>query len=200
MSEPRRPTIVLDFDGVIHRYSHGWQGGDLYDGATDGCRAALERLHELGRLVVCTARGGQEWVETKVDTLRDPDEWTAIWAWLKVHHLDDLIAEVTSIKPMGAVYIDDRAIHYEPGNWGAVVREAERRLNAPHKPLGRAFIVRMVRLAEDGYTVPKGSIGAIGRDMGEDYVWVNWTGSLSTGPIDTAHLEQLGELLVEIPT
>ncbi|MFG2963558.1 hypothetical protein ACGFZS_09740 [Streptomyces sp. NPDC048288] len=39
-------TIAVDFDGVIHQYSRGWQDGSIYDppmpGALDGLRTLME--------------------------------------------------------------------------------------------------------------------------------------------------------------
>lgn len=37
-------TIAIDFDGVIHKYSKGWQDGDIYDKPNEG---AFEYLNEL---------------------------------------------------------------------------------------------------------------------------------------------------------
>ena len=37
-------TIVLDFDGVIHKSSKGYHDGTVYDDPVDGTRKALEIL------------------------------------------------------------------------------------------------------------------------------------------------------------
>ena len=41
-------TIVFDFDGVIHKYSKGWQDGSIYDEPTPGVSAVIEKLHNKG--------------------------------------------------------------------------------------------------------------------------------------------------------
>ncbi len=80
---PRRRTLAVDFDGVLHRYSRGWQGGAIYDGPVDCALDSLQALQSAGfRLVVFTAR----------------EDLVAVRAWLLAHGFPaDL--EVTNRKP-----------------------------------------------------------------------------------------------------
>lgn len=39
-------TIAVDFDGVIHKYSKGWQNGSIYDEPVEGAKEALLELLE----------------------------------------------------------------------------------------------------------------------------------------------------------
>mgnify|MGYP003657985253 FL=1 len=52
--EIKNNTIAIDFDGVIHKYSKGWQGlQNAYDPPNDGAVESIKRLKELGfRLVI----------------------------------------------------------------------------------------------------------------------------------------------------
>ena len=95
--EVKKNTIAIDFDGVIHRYSQGWQGMDnAYDPPNDGTTEALQRLVDAGhRIVVFSSRNT-----------------TVIQNWLKKYALEQYVAEVTNTKVPAKVYIDDRAYRF----------------------------------------------------------------------------------------
>jgi len=107
-------TIAIDLDGVIHKYSRGWQDGSIYDGPTEGCADALAELAQRYRVVVFTTRGA------------DRNGELAVWDWLRKHDLAAHVAEVTALKPPASFYIDDRAIRHS--DWvttGDLVRHYE---------------------------------------------------------------------------
>lgn len=104
-SEPLRRTVAVDFDGVIHGYSRGWQGGELYDVPTAGAAEALHELSKHYKLVVFTAR-------------HDVD---AVWAYLRSHRLAQYFVDVTNRKPAAVAYIDDRAVRFH--DWGQVLED-----------------------------------------------------------------------------
>ena len=93
-------TIAIDFDGVIHKYSKGWQGlYNAYDPPNDGAIESLRELKARGyRLVIFSSR--------PVEPIHD---------WLKKYELEDCFDEVTNTKIPARIYIDDRAYHFE--NW-----------------------------------------------------------------------------------
>jgi len=41
MKNITKNTIAVDFDGVIHQYSKGWEDGSIYDKPVKGVRQAL---------------------------------------------------------------------------------------------------------------------------------------------------------------
>lgn len=89
-------TIAIDFDGVVHAYSQGWQDGEIYDDPAVGLVMALCKLRPNYRLVIFTAR----------------HDLGAVATWLREHHLDHYFSDVTNRKPAAAVYLDDRAIRF----------------------------------------------------------------------------------------
>lgn len=91
-------TLVIDFDGVIHEYSEGWEDGSIYDPPVEGARENLKKLATQYELVIHTTR------ENKQEIKR----------WLKIYGFDMPLKIVTG-KPRGIAYIDDRAVRFT--NW-----------------------------------------------------------------------------------
>jgi Predicted sugar phosphatases of the HAD superfamily len=88
-----KKTILVDFDGVIHKYSRGWDDGTTYDGPMEGAKEALAALSEGWRVVIFSTRDN--------DQIRD---------WLERNGFPDY--EVTSWKIPATAIIDDRAIRF----------------------------------------------------------------------------------------
>ncbi len=109
----RKPILCIDFDGVIHRYSKGWQGGEIYDDVVPGFFDWAEKAREHFKLVIYSSR-------SKTD---DGIEAMKIWLRNKVN--DDSVLdwfEFANEKPPAFLTIDDRAVCFG-GTWDTVDME-----------------------------------------------------------------------------
>ena len=97
-TEFKEKTIAIDFDGVIHKYSKGFQGlYNIYDPPNEGTERALQDLKKIGyRLIIITSRP----VEPIID-------------WLKKYKLEGYFEDITNIKHPAKFYIDDHAVRFE---------------------------------------------------------------------------------------
>jgi len=118
MARRRRRSIAIDFDGVIHRYSKGWNGGAIYDPPVDGARDALARIHRRYNVIIFTTRVNPE--------MHGGDaQMEAVVAWLEENgfrrgeHFD----EITHVKQPALVYIDDRALRFTA--WDTALQELD---------------------------------------------------------------------------
>jgi len=102
--EFKEKTIAIDFDGVIHRYSKGFQGlQNTYDPPTEGTREALDFFKDAGyRLIIVSSRPVQP-----------------IKAWLHKHDMTHYFDDVSNIKHPARYYIDDHAIRFPKGEVNA---------------------------------------------------------------------------------
>jgi hypothetical protein len=92
--------VAVDFDGVIHAYSRGWADGSIYDGPVPGAMQALAELQGLGlEVVVYTSRH-----------TADIADWISAQAAYARVNLGPI--EITNLKPIASVYIDDRAVRF----------------------------------------------------------------------------------------
>ena len=107
----KKHSIAVDFDGVIHRYSRGWQDGTIYDPPMPGVRPALMALQKKFKIIIFSRRA---YVKSQGTV--------AIKKWLDKNKIP--YNSVTKIKPMARWYIDDRAIRFI--TWPKTLKELGR--------------------------------------------------------------------------
>lgn len=95
-----KPTVVFDFDGVIHSYTSEYRGATIIpDPPVEGIRDAIADIRKLYNVIVvsfrCITPVGKEAVET----------------WLKNFGIE--VDAVMAEKPPAIAYIDDRAICFD---------------------------------------------------------------------------------------
>lgn len=96
-----KPTVVFDFDGVIHSYKSGWQGpGIVQDPVVPGIGNAINELRGLGYKVVV--------VSTRCTS---PEGMGAVRRYLLDNAIE--VDDVATEKPPALCYIDDRAIRFD---------------------------------------------------------------------------------------
>jgi hypothetical protein len=105
MTEPKKRTLLVDFDGVIHRYGWGWHDGTAYDIPFDGAKEGLEELERKG-------------YEITIFSTRDAGQ---IRAWLKKWAFPQW--PITNQKLPAFAIIDDRAIRFV--FWRQVIDDLE---------------------------------------------------------------------------
>lgn len=111
----RKPILCLDFDGVIHSYTSGWQGvAEIPDEPVEGAIAFMLAALNYFSVQIYSTRSAY------------PQGRAAMRAWLRTHAqaawwptpdgpgLEDIMFPDT--KPPALVTIDDRALTFT-GEW-----------------------------------------------------------------------------------
>lgn len=111
----QQKTICIDFDGVIHDYSNGWQGEDVFGQMIPNADIGTSVLKQKG------------WTVIIFTTRKKTDE---LEKWLKEHNIAyDYInenprqPENTSSKIIADVYLDDRGICFRGRRDSWLMRE-----------------------------------------------------------------------------
>jgi hypothetical protein len=104
-----KPILCIDFDGVIHSYERGWQGGEIYGTVTKGFWGWAIKAQDLFRLVVYSSR------------TKEPGGIEAMQGWLAKEwgRAEPMPAlEFACEKPPAFLTIDDRCVRFD-GLWTA---------------------------------------------------------------------------------
>lgn len=98
-----RKILLLDFDGVLHRYRRGWSGpGNIDDVPVDGAQDFVLEAMKHFRVMVYSSR---TYYENGLSAMK---VWMSNWGFPEV--------EFPTEKPPAYVTIDDRAIQFK-GVW-----------------------------------------------------------------------------------
>lgn len=106
-----KPILCLDFDGVIHKYSRGWQDGSIYDGITEGFVEWATEAKDFFQLVIYSSRSKTP------EGIEAMKEWLAA-QWADEERIGVSDFEFASEKPPSFITIDDRALTFN-GDWGS---------------------------------------------------------------------------------
>jgi hypothetical protein len=122
-----KPTLCVDFDGVIHFYERGWQGGLIYGIVTPGFFEWAQRAQDHFKLVIYSSRSkDREMLIAMHDWIV---EQSLVWVEMQEHGSTLSVAdfEFACEKPAAWLTIDDRAICFQ-GDWCALELSTDRML------------------------------------------------------------------------
>ncbi|MFD8226891.1 hypothetical protein ACFV16_22270 [Streptomyces massasporeus] len=115
---PYTKAIGVDFDGVIHTYGQGWQGGEIYGELMPGAAESLRTLMETYAVFIHTTRDPHTvapWMaERGFPAEADEDPTRNFWSTQGV-------LLVTQKKLVAIAFIDDRAIPFR--TWDQAMTE-----------------------------------------------------------------------------
>lgn len=111
-----KPILCLDFDGVLHSYTSGWQGADkIPDPPVPGAIAFLREAVEHFSVHIFSSRSHQR------GGIEAMARWIGFWGTKERLSDDEELAwmgelKFPTVKPPAMITIDDRAITFE-GLW-----------------------------------------------------------------------------------
>jgi hypothetical protein len=119
-------TVAVDFDGVIHAYSKGWQDGSIYDEPVDGALDALRRLMREHAVFIHTTRSRHQvarWIEQRTGYGIECVTRVSLLPWRRKFWNRHGLLLVTNRKLPAVAYIDDRAIRFT--DWAQALKDLE---------------------------------------------------------------------------
>jgi hypothetical protein len=111
-----KPTICIDFDGVIHSYERGWQNGEIYGTVVPGFFEWVEAAKDHFHLVIYSSRSKNE--DGVIAMGKWLHEQRSIWRKATGFPNDKSMTEIgiAHEKPAAWLTIDDRCVRFD-GRW-----------------------------------------------------------------------------------
>lgn len=111
-------TIAFDFDGVIHRYQHGWKDGSIYDVEIPETINLIKDLLNFGyKVFIFSTRDPEQihqWIENN-QRFSLPSVIMPKIEGNKVFWNETGVVGITREKYFAHVYVDDRAFRFTTG-------------------------------------------------------------------------------------
>jgi hypothetical protein len=119
--ERQRPTLCLDFDGVVHSYERGWRDGMIYGKPTKGFFEWAEEMRGHFILTIFSSRSDSH------KNIKPMQDWLGVhlWDWKQDHPQSTLNIRDFRFpmrKPAAFITIDDRALTFN-GKWDEFTAE-----------------------------------------------------------------------------
>lgn len=120
MKKENRKRLLVDFDGVIHKYSKGWHDGTCYDKPMKNAFEKLQILHDQGFeiYIYSTRCATPEGIKEMQDWFRHHSVNSTWENWRTWNFIENL--KYTYEKLPALAYIDDRGIRFT--NWEDIVK------------------------------------------------------------------------------
>lgn len=117
-------TICVDFDGVIHSYSKGWQDGQIYDKPIDGVREALQKFLDDGyEVVIFTTRAD----DRVINGVLQKNQRFEVIKYLEENGIPYTRLHYGVGKPLYSILIDDNAYRFAE-DWSKTVSDVKQLL------------------------------------------------------------------------
>lgn len=112
-------AIAIDFDGVIHKYSKGWNGGEIYDEPIEGAFDAIKKLMKRGYSVFILSTRSSAQIRDWCDEQSTNLKFEVIPHKTQFWNKKDVVG-ITQKKIAATAYIDDRGLRFT--NWPDMVK------------------------------------------------------------------------------
>tara|TARA_B100000131_G_C17566452_1_gene389010 strand:+ start:65 stop:466 length:402 start_codon:yes stop_codon:yes gene_type:complete len=106
--EKELKNIAIDFDGVIHDFSLGWNDGTCYGDPLPGSLQAIKEIAKTHNVIIFTAK-----VKPSRPLVNGKTGYDLVKEWLDKHGILEYIDEITCEKPRAQLYIDDKGYHFK---------------------------------------------------------------------------------------